>query len=193
MFSKEMTSLIVSAPLFKRTMLSVNLISKGWYRPNYQCQNHSLGLGRKQKFLTQVETTRDQVKWIPSGDLFPRRSGSVTRPFGRISKGSGNAKNNFTANHNPMRITSKVRKLRLKEFKKLSQGQQLVTANKNARYSGSKVPALSAAILKSDNIRWGSCHVINFAKSSLMTTTLTTTTERTYTTRYTRHCRQCPL
>lgn len=62
-----------------------------------------MGLGRKQKFLTQVGTTRDQVKWIPSGDLFPRRSGSVTQPFGRISKGSGNAKNNFTANHNPMR------------------------------------------------------------------------------------------
>lgn len=47
-----------------------------------------------------------------------------------------------------------------------------MAANKNASYSGSKVPALLGVMLKNDNIKLRNCYSINFAKSSLMMLTV---------------------
>ena len=58
----------------------------------------------------------------------PYFQGRWLKAFSRISEGCGNTKNVTDFLHNPevFTITSKMTKLRLKEFKKLSQGQLLV-------------------------------------------------------------------
>lgn len=118
------------------------------------------------------------AKWNGEGaGRSPSFQGREFKAFSRLSKGSGNTKNNFTDFlHNPKQfiITSKWGNgdsTNLKSFPKVNfYFPSKIKACENASYSGSKVPAFPP-MLKNDNIRWRNCYSINIAKSNLMTMT----------------------